>query len=119
MLAMTLWNKLVTKPCVVTQLKQNLKKHLNISKKCLKNFKDDTFVTFLIILLIIGIIITLTLGSRLRRGFAKGCGPKGSMGVTFHVVGSVGECEGMNLHTLKWVPSLRVGVPKDFQIFKE
>jgi hypothetical protein len=41
------------------------------------------------------------------------------MGVTFHVVGSVGECEGMNLHTLKWVPSLRVGVPKDFQIFKE
>jgi len=77
----------VTKPCVVTQLKQNLKKHLNISKECLKNFKDDTFVT---LLLIIGIITTLALCSRLKQGFAKGCGPRGSLGVTFHAVGSIG-----------------------------
>ncbi len=91
----------MTKPCVVTQLKKNLKKHLNISKKCLKNFLNDTFDTFLTILLIIGIITTLALGLRLKQGFAKRCGPRGSMGVTFHAVGSVGENEGMNLHTPK------------------
>jgi hypothetical protein len=31
----------------------------------------------------------------------KGVGQEGSLGVTFHVLGSVGECEGMNLHTPK------------------
>jgi hypothetical protein len=33
--------------------------------------------------------------------------------------GSVGECEGMNLHTSKRVPTLGVGVLLEFQIFKK
>jgi hypothetical protein len=52
---------------------------------------------------------------------AKACesaGQEWNMGVTFHAPGSVGECEGMNLHTPKWTPTLGVGVPMDFQIFK-
>jgi hypothetical protein len=28
-------------------------------------------------------------------------GQERSLGVTFHAPGNVGECEGMNLHTLK------------------
>jgi hypothetical protein len=31
----------------------------------------------------------------------KGARQKGSLGVTSHAPGSVGECEGMNLHTPK------------------
>jgi len=40
-------------------------------------------------------------------------------GITFHAPESMGECEGMNPHTPKWAPTLGVGVPMDFQIFKE
>ncbi len=40
------------------------------------------------------------------------------MGVTFHAPKSVGECERMNPHTPKWAPTLRVGVPMDFWIFR-
>ncbi len=53
---------------------------------------------------------------------ARACevgGQEWSPKVTFHVVESVGQCEGMNPHTPKWVPTLGVGVPMDFQIFKE
>jgi len=49
----------------------------------------------------------------------KGAGQEGSSGVTFHVPGSVGKCEGMNLHTPRWIPTLGVGISMDFQIFKE
>jgi len=35
------------------------------------------------------------------------------MGVTFHALGSVGKCEGMNSHTPKWAPTLGVGIPMD------
>jgi len=31
----------------------------------------------------------------------KGVGQEGSLGVTSHAPGNVGECEGMNLHTPK------------------
>jgi hypothetical protein len=31
----------------------------------------------------------------------KGVDQEGSLGVTSHALGSVGECEGMNLHTPK------------------
>jgi len=49
----------------------------------------------------------------------KGVGQKGSLGVTFHALGSVGDCEGMNLHTPKWIPTLGVEVPMNFKIFKK
>jgi hypothetical protein len=42
-----------------------------------------------------------------------------SLGVTFHVPENVGGCEGMNPHTSKWAPTLGVGGPMDFQIFRE
>jgi hypothetical protein len=49
----------------------------------------------------------------------EGVGQEGSMGVTSHAPGSVGECERMNPHTPKWTPTLRVGVSMDSHIFKE
>jgi hypothetical protein len=49
----------------------------------------------------------------------KGVGQEKSLGVTSHVPESVGECEGMNLHTPKWAPTLGVGVSMDSQIFRE
>jgi hypothetical protein len=36
-----------------------------------------------------------------------------------HILGSVGECEGMNPHIPKWAPTLGVGVLMDSQIFRE
>jgi hypothetical protein len=47
----------------------------------------------------------------------KGAGREWSLEVTFHVLGGVGGCEGMNPHTPKWPPTL--GVAMDFQIFRE
>jgi len=32
---------------------------------------------------------------------------------------SAGKCEGMSSHIPKWIPTLRVGVPMDSQIFKK
>jgi len=29
------------------------------------------------------------------------------------------ECEGMNPHTPKWIPTLGVGIPMEFQVFKK
>ncbi len=49
----------------------------------------------------------------------KGVGQKGSPEVTSHAPKSVGKCEGMNLHTPKWAPTLGVGVSMDFQTFKK
>jgi hypothetical protein len=49
----------------------------------------------------------------------EGAGQKWSPGVTCHAPGSVGKCEGMNPHTPKWAPTLGIGVPMDFWIFKE
>jgi len=39
--------------------------------------------------------------------------------VTLHAPKSVGKCEGMNPHTPKGTSTLGVGVPMDFQIFRE
>jgi hypothetical protein len=53
---------------------------------------------------------------------ARACedvGQEWSLGITFHAPGSVGECEGMKLHTPKWAPTLGVGVLMDSQIFRE
>jgi hypothetical protein len=46
-------------------------------------------------------------------------GQEGSLGVTFHAPGSVGECEGMNPHIPKWAPILGVEVPMNSWIFIE
>jgi hypothetical protein len=49
----------------------------------------------------------------------QGCGPRGSPGVTSHTPGSVGKCEGVNLHTPKATPILGDGVLVDSQNFRE
>jgi len=59
------------------------------------------------------------------RGFttkARACkvaNQEGILGITPHAPGSVGKCEGMNLHTPKGTSTLGVGVSVDFQIFRE
>jgi hypothetical protein len=52
------------------------------------------------------------------KGF-QGCGPRGSPGVTSETPESVGECEGMSLHTPKATPKLGKVVPVDSQNFRE
>jgi hypothetical protein len=42
-----------------------------------------------------------SLGLATKARACKGAGQEGSSGVTFHALGSVGECEGMNPHTPK------------------
>jgi hypothetical protein len=49
----------------------------------------------------------------------EGAGQEGSSRITFHALGSVSECEGMNPHTPKWAPISGVGVLMDFRIFRE
>jgi hypothetical protein len=49
----------------------------------------------------------------------KGAGQVWRLGITFHVPGTVRECEGMNSHTPKWAPVLRVEVPMNSWIFRE
>jgi hypothetical protein len=64
-------------------------------------------------------VATLALGSQLRQGLARVWTKKASPRVTSHALGNVGECEGMNPHTPKWIPILRIQVPMDSQIFSE
>jgi hypothetical protein len=61
----------------------------------------------------------LNLGLVTKAKAYEGASQQWSPGVTFHAPGNVGECEGMNLHTPKWVITLGVGLPMDFQIFRE
>jgi hypothetical protein len=49
----------------------------------------------------------------------KGASQEGSSGVTSRASGSVGKCEGMNLHTPKWTPTLGIRVSMDSRIFQE
>jgi len=60
-----------------------------------------------------------SLGLTTKAKELQGCRPRGSPGVTSHVPGSVGKCEGVNPHTPKATPTLGNGVPVDFQNFKE
>jgi hypothetical protein len=72
--------------------------------------------------LLLKIVTTLTLGLRPTQGLArvyKGVGQEGSSEVTSHALESVGKCEGMNPHTPKWTPTLRIGIPMDSSIFRE
>jgi hypothetical protein len=39
------------------------------------------------------------------------------LGVTFHTLGIIKKCEGLNPHIPKWAPTLGVRVLIDFQIF--
>jgi len=53
---------------------------------------------------------------------ARGCkvaGQKGSPGIMPHAPRNAKECEGIGLHTPKGTPTLGVGVPVDFQMFRE
>jgi hypothetical protein len=61
--------------------------------------------------------LSLRLATKARAN--KSPGQKGSLEVTFHAPGSAKECEGMNPHTPKGIPTLRVGFPVDFWIFRE
>jgi len=58
-------------------------------------------------------VATLALGSRPRQKGLQGCRPKESLGVTSHTLGSVGKCEGVNLHTPKATPTLGDGISVD------
>jgi hypothetical protein len=59
-----------------------------------------------------------SLGFVIKARACKGAGQERSLGITFHVLRSVGECEGMNPHTPKWVPILGIRILMDFQIFR-
>ncbi len=60
-----------------------------------------------------------SLGLTTKARACKGAGQEGSLGITFHALGSVGKCEGMNLHTPKQVPTLGVRVTMDSRILRE
>ncbi len=68
-------------------------------------------------------VATLALGSRPRQRGCKGTGQReareGSLRVPSETPGSVGECEGVSLHTPKATPTLGEGVPMDSQNFRD
>jgi len=64
-------------------------------------------------------VATLALGSRPNVRTCKSAGQEGSLRVTSHVPKSVGDCEGMNLHTPKWAPTLGIGVQMDSWSFRK
>jgi hypothetical protein len=66
-----------------------------------------------------GFCYNLSLGLVTKVRVCKSVGQKGSPGGTSYTPGNARECEKMNLHTPKWAPTLRVGVPMDSRIFKE
>jgi hypothetical protein len=61
----------------------------------------------------------LSFGLATKAKELQGCGPRGSPTVTSETLGSVGECEGMSLHTPKATPTLGEGVPVDSQNFRD
>jgi hypothetical protein len=62
-------------------------------------------------------VATLALGSRPKQGLAK---VRAKSEPESHISCSWGarECEGMNPHIPKWVPTLGVGILMDSQIYK-
>jgi hypothetical protein len=64
-------------------------------------------------------VATLALGSWPRQRLAKVRAKKRSLGVTSHAPESAKECEGMNPHTPKRTPILRIGILVDFWIFRD
>ncbi len=49
----------------------------------------------------------------------KVAGQEKNPGVKLYALGSARECWGIDLHIPKGIPTLGVGVPVDFQMFKE
>jgi hypothetical protein len=72
-------------------------------------------ISFILGILCCDVSFGLVTKARVYKGVHQEWNPR----VTFHVFESVRECEEMNPHILKWVPTLGVGVPMDSQIFKE
>jgi hypothetical protein len=66
----------------------------------------------------IQIVATLALGSQPRQVLARVWAKGEARESHFMPSGVQKECEGMNPHTPKGAPTLGVGVPMDFQIFK-
>ncbi len=60
-----------------------------------------------------------SLGLTIKVKACEDVSQKWSPKVTFHVSGSVRECERMNPHTPKWAPILGVGLPMDSQVFRK
>jgi len=58
------------------------------------------------------IVMTLTLGIRLRQGHGK-VRAKVQPRNHIHTLESAGECEGMSPHTPKWIAILGVRVPME------
>jgi hypothetical protein len=80
-------------------------------------FGYGRFFHFMLLLVTLR-VATLALGSQPRQGLAKirlRVKPENHISCFW----SVGGCEGMNPHTLKWAPILGVGIPMDFQIFRK
>jgi hypothetical protein len=63
-------------------------------------------------------VATLALGLQPRQWFARLRAKRGRPKVTFHAPGNTKECEGMNLHTSKWIPILGDEVSMDSWIFR-
>ncbi len=61
----------------------------------------------------------LSFGLVTKARACKVASQEGSLGVTLHAPGSVGKCEGTNLHTSKGASILGIGVSVDFIIFIE
>ncbi len=61
----------------------------------------------------------LNLGFATKAKACEGVSQKLSLGVTFYVPGSLGECEGMEPHIPKWALTLGIEVLMDFEIFRE
>jgi hypothetical protein len=59
-----------------------------------------------------------SLGLVTKARACKGVGQEGSPWVTSHALDNAKECEEMNPHTPKGVPTLGVGVPVDSRIFR-
>jgi hypothetical protein len=60
--------------------------------------------------------MTLTLGSRPKQRFTK-VQAENETKMTFHAPRTIGRCEAMNSHIPKWAPTLKTGIPMDFQLF--
>jgi hypothetical protein len=60
----------------------------------------------------------LSFGFATKARRCKVVGQEGSLRVMPHAPRSARECEGIDSHTPKGTPTLGVGVPMDFQMFK-